>query len=231
MANVARVGKIGVYGNKTRTLQRKLSYEALGLTFKEARFFLFQGDKDAAKLSTTSFKDKVFYEIANRSYAKDYVAIPVAFDPRTHMKTDFSRFGLVNPMTAEVEYIVHVDDCNLLGRKPVIGDVFEIPFFETSPGYSVWEIVDVDDKRSYEEYIFTLTAIPVTKSRATRDLTINSDSESVFSTLMDEADVDYASYVPTTDVNADQTTPPTSTSVRYIQDAQFDFLNDPTKHF
>jgi hypothetical protein len=231
MANVARMGKIGVYGSKTRMLQRKLSYEAVGLTFKEARFFLFQGDKDDSTLSPTAFKDKVFYEIINRSYSKDYIAIPVAFDPRTHMKTDFSRFGLVNPMTAEVEYVVHIDDCALLGREPVIGDVFELPFFEDTVGYSVWEIVDVDDKRSYEEYIYTLTAVPVTKSRATRDLTINSDNESVFSTLMDEADIDYASYVPTTDVSANQTTPPKSTDISYIQGTQFDFLNDPTKHF
>jgi hypothetical protein len=231
MANVARVGKIGVYGSKTRMLQRKLSYEALGLTFKEARFFLFQGDKDDSTLSPTAFKDKVFYEITDRSYAKDYIAIPVAFDPRTNMKSDFSRFGLVNPMTSEVEYVVHLDDCDLLGRTPVIGDVFELPFFETSAGYSVWEIVDVDDKRSYEEYTLTLTAVPITKSRATRDIAINSDNDSVFSTLMNEADVDYASYVPTTDVSGNQTTPPASTNINYIQGAQFDFLNDPTKHF
>lgn len=231
MGNLVRMGKIGLYGSKTRNLQRRLSYEALGLTFKEARFFLFQGDKDAQTLSPTQFKDKVFYEVVNRSYALDYVAIPVAFDPHMNMKADFTRFGLINPMTSEVEFTIHLDDCDLMGRTPVIGDVFELPFFETSAGRSIWEVVDSDDKRVYETFTITLTAAPITKSRATRDIEINRDNESVFSTLMDEADVDYEGYVPTTDVSEDQTTPSPSTDVNYIQGTQFDFLNDPNKTF
>lgn len=225
---------IGAYGTKTRNLQRRLSYEAFGLSAKNAFFYLLLGDKDTDELSRTKFKDKVFFEIRDKAYSLTPIKIPIGVEPASTMPMDFSRFGLINPLTAESTYRIHVDDTKTLGRYPVVGDVFEIDFYndESCLRKALWEITDVDkNEMTLETYVITITATPVTDSRTNNDLPIGRSNDDIFSDIMEEADENYNEYVDTTDIEYDHSKIPVGTNISYINSLPESFLDDPFATF
>jgi hypothetical protein len=225
------MGKIGVYSDKTRTLQRKLSYEVYGLSFKEANFYLYLGDKDSVTPDKDTFENKVFYEVPDRLYSPTPIPVPVGMEPYSDSKMDFSRFGLINPMTDEVRFSIHIDDFVTLGRELVIGDVFEMPFFSKDNKKAFYEVTDVDFKSEKEKFICVFHANTLEASRATRDIPFNRDNFNIMDDVMSEADTDYAEIIPSDDTSFDFEQEPTPSEVDYRDELQSSFLDDPSKEF
>ena len=229
----ARRGKIGVYGKKTRRLQRCLSFEAFGLSMKDALVYLYQGSADSMTPSIDDIGCTTFFEVPERVYAQTPIAIPVGMELMMETATDFSRFGLINPMGDENTFRVHIDDFNTLGRELIVGDIFEVPFHSKDGKRALWEITDVDLRSEMEKFIAIIKASPLKKSRRSDDLSgvINRDNEDFLVDLAGQQDTIWSEQVPTTELQYDVTKPTEPVPVDYRNDNQTDFLDDPTKSF
>jgi hypothetical protein len=223
------MGKIGVYSEKTRNFQRKLTYEAYGLTFKEAKFYLYLGDKESDILDINDFSNKVLFEVADRAYAQEGISVPVGMEQYSDSKQDFSRFGLINPLTDEVRFTIHIDDFETLGREIVVGDVFELPFFEKDGKKAFYEVTDVDFKLEKEKFICVFHASTLGSSRATRDIDMNRDNFEFMENLSEGMDDQLSEIVNTDEPEADFEGVPVTKDVDYRNKKQASFLDDPFK--
>lgn len=228
-----RMGKIGVYSQKTRKLQRSLSFEAYGLSHKEALFYLYLGDRDSDNPDINKFENKTFFEVPDRVYASEPIGVPVGMEQYSDYKTDFSRFGLINPMTDEVRFTMHIDDFDTLGRQIVIGDVFEMPFFEnerTDDKKAFYEVTDVDMKVAAEKFICVFHAVTLDATRSTIDIPFNNDNFNLIEDVMSEADVHIGGIVITDEPEFDyEEEPVKKDDVDYRRKNQSSFLDDPFK--
>lgn len=222
-----RTGKVGVYGTLTRSLQRRLTYEAYGLTFKVANVFKYLGSRESITPGIDDIQSKVFFEIPDRAYAVEPLPIPVGMEPLLETKTDFSRFGLINPLQDETRFRFHIDDFLPLGREMIVGDVFELPFF-TKSGDAFWEVVDVDLRSEAEKFIAIVNATPLSISRATREIPVNRDNDELMDSIIAGLDDELAEQVP---AEGAYPTPPAQEDVDYRNETQASFLDDPTKQF
>lgn len=161
----------GLYGERTREMQRKLTYQAFQLTFKSANVYRYLGSAESVTPDIDDIQSKVFYETPDRVYADESVPISIAIEPIPESQMDFSRFGIIAPMSNEVTIRVHVDEFEkCLGRWLIVGDVLEIPFYKRECKRAFWEVTDVDDKPSYEKFYVTVTISPLKDSRKTHDI-------------------------------------------------------------
>ncbi len=227
MLPIRRLGKIGVYGPKTRTLQRRLSYEAYGLTFKTAIVWRYLGSKTSLNPSLTDVPTKVFWEVPDRAYSDVMVQIPIAMEPLPEIKADFSRFGYIDPLQNENLFRVHIDDFEPLGRYLVVGDVFEMPFFEKNGKKVFWEVTDVDLKTEYEKFIAIIHASPLGDSRKTNDIPVDQSNDDLLTQLMVEADDEFIGQVPVQGLTLEPEPEPEDFDQR--SELVTGFLDDPTK--
>lgn len=226
----ARRGKISVYGKKTRKLQRRLSFEAFGLSYKDARVYKYLGPVDDEGID--NIQCKVFYETPDRAYQTTPVDIPIGMEPLPEMKTDFSRFGLINPLSDETMFRVHIDDFETIGRELIVGDVFEMPFF-SDKGKALYEITDVDLKSMYEKFIAIVHAVPLgdSRSNASLDPVVDRDDGAIVDIMKQEADEEYSEIVPTNEFNFDRDEEPFEEEVDSRNKNQKSFLDDPEAEF
>lgn len=225
---VLRKGKIGVYGQKTRKLQKKLSAELFGLTFKDANVYMYLGSRANENPDINDIQTKVFYEVPDRAYSQDPVNIAIGMEPMGESGMDFSRFGIINPIGDEQTFRVHVDEFEgCLGRPLIVGDVLEIPFFERNCNKAFWEITDVDDKPSYEKFYYAIKATVLSDSRETREIPIDSGNDSFMDEVSQAADQEYTEQVPYEGFDE----PAQPTEVDYRNKTQTSFLDDPNKTF
>jgi hypothetical protein len=143
---------------------------------------------------------------------------------------DFSRFGLISPLTSEKTFRVHIDDFETLGREAIVGDVFELPFFEKDGKKALYEITDVDLKLEYEKFIAIIKATPLTDARTTAAIDKNRSNDFMMSDIMDEADEQYSEVVPSLDPAYDPIDV-VETEVDYRKQNQASFLDDPDTIF
>jgi len=229
---MGRLGKIGVYSSKTRGLQRKLSYEVFGLTWKTADVYLYQGDRSNASPDIDDIHTTVFNEVPDRAYSLFPINIPVGMEPLPEQKTDFSRFGIVDLMQDETMFRVHIDDFETLGRELITGDVFSMEFFSKPGETSFWEINDVDKASEYEKFIAIIHASPLGDKRTTREIPIDNSNEGILDGVIDQAESEATEQVPDTEVTFDETNNPVPEGeVDYRNKTQSSFLDDPTKEF
>lgn len=227
-----RLGKIGVYGNKTRDLQRRLSYEAFGLSYKQAYFYLYLGSSVNHNPSINDVQTKIFSEVPDRAYSPEPIGVPIGMDPLSESPMDFSRFGILSPMTEEYRFKMHIDDCYALGRKPVIADVFMLPFYDTGDNQSFWEITDVDEKPQAETYTIIITATPLVKSRVTKEIAVDNSADDFLTSLMDEFDVEVSDDVSLKNPEYEQNIDPNKVDeIDYRDPKQQNFLDDPMIKF
>jgi len=229
MTELRRVGKIGVYGSKTRSLQRRLSYEAFGLTFKTANVYRYLGSRANDAPDIDDIQSKVFFEVPDRAYSDEPIPIPVGMESLPDTKTDFSRFGLINPLQDETRFRVHVDDFLPIGRELIIGDVLELPFFEKH-GDAYWEITDVDFRSEAEKFTVVVSATPLKTSRATREIIVDKDNESIMDDIMAGLNTVYQEQVPVEGVYLNPEEQPVE-DIDYRNDLQAGFLDDLNKTF
>lgn len=230
----ARRGKIGVYGCKTRKLQRCLSFEAFGLSMKDALVYLYQGDSTKDQPKNNDVGSTVFFEVPDRAYAKIPVAIPIGMELLQESASDFSRFGLINPMGDENTFRVHIDDFKSLGRELMSGDIIHIPFHDKDEQRALWEITDVDFKSEMERFIVIIKASPLKASRTSSELDgiMNRTNDDFMVDISNDQERIWEEQVPTQDLQYDkEAPPPTPEEVDYRDDLQADFLDDPFKDF
>lgn len=224
-----KIGRIGVYGEKTRALQRRVSFEAFGLSAKTANVFKYLGSRASDTPDINDVETKVFYEVPDRAYAFSSIPLPVGMEPIQETKTDFSRFGLIDPLQDETLFRFHIDDFQALGRELIIGDVFELPFFEKDGKKNFWEITDVDLRSETEKYIAIVHASPLGENRKTREIQSNRGHMDIIDGLMSEMEDQLGDQVPTQDIGFDEDYQ--KTDVDYRNEEQRSFLDDPTKQF
>jgi hypothetical protein len=222
-----RVGKIGVYGVKTRALQRRISFEAYGLTFKVANVYMYLGSRASDTPNINDIQSKVFFEIPDRAYADTPLPIPVGMEPLQEIKTDFSRFGLISPLQDETRFRFHIDDFEPLGREMIVGDVFELPFY-TKNGDAFWEVTDVDLRSEAEKFIAIVTATPLSASRATREIPVNRDNGDIMELMSAGLEEELSKQIPAEGL---YTETPDAEPVDYRNPLQASFLDDPNKQF
>lgn len=219
-----RVGRIGVYGAKTRCLQRRLSFEAFGLTFKTANVYLYLGSRAEAVPSVGDIQSMSFFEVPDRAYSATPIEIPIGMELIPETKTDFSRFGIINPLQDESTFRVHVDDMKPLGRSLMVGDIFEVSFHSSSSGKALWEITDVDNRTEAERFVIVVQATPMSASRATREIPVDRDNSGLLDDIMERLDVAASEEIPDTGLHASE---PAPAPVDYRDSLQSDFLDNP----
>lgn len=226
---MARRGCIGVYGTKTRALQRCISAEVFGLTFKDANFYLYLGSETNQVPDINDVPDNVFFEISDRAYDLTPKSVPIGMEPMSDYKADYSRFGYIDPISDEQLFRMHINDFETLGREPIIGDVFEMPFFSKSGNKAFWEVTDVDLKSEYEKFLVIIHARPLGDDRRTNEIPIDQSNDGILEDLQDEMDTTQAEQVPADTQVFDG--PPAESEVDYRDDVHKDFLDDPNAEF
>lgn len=227
--------KIGVYGEKTRQFQKNLSYQLFQLTFKTANVYRYLGSRASDVPNIDDIQNKVFYEVPDRAYSTDTVSIHIGMEPLSESAMDFSRFGMINPMSGEQTFRVHQNDFACLGRNLIVGDVLEVPFLERDCNKAFFEITDVDDKPSYEKFYYTIQATPLGDSRTTREIPVERSNDDLMSGFMDEATAEAEEQVPHEGLDPTQTDDWDGTlpehDVDYRRKKQASFLDDPNIDF
>lgn len=224
-----RVGKVSLYGNKTRKLQRRISFEQFGLTQKQILIYKYLGSRASDDPDITDIQSMTFFEVPDRAYACTPIEVPVGMEQFQEVKMDFSRFGLIDPTQDENRFRMHVDDYEYIGRPPIVGDVFEVPFFSSCGEMSLWEITDVDRRLEAEKFFSVISAVPFTASRKTREID-STNNEEILDGIMDDIDDEMSEQIPAKTVGFDNE-PITPEDVDYRGEDIRDFLDNPNKTF
>lgn len=221
--------RIGVYGPKTRALQRSLSFEVFGLTFKVANVYRYLGDRSNMSPDIDDVHSVVFNEVPDRAYDVNPVEIPIGMERLSEGKMDFSRFGVLMPMQEENLFRVHIDDFDALGRELITGDVFEMPFYAKDGKKSYWEITDVDLKLEAEKFIAIVYAAPLGTSRVTREIPVDNSNDDLLMDIMLDNDDELANSVKSEEPQFADIPTPEAVDYRFPDHASF--LDDPDKEF
>lgn len=220
-------GCIGVYGKRTRALQRCISAEAFGLTFKSGMFYLYLGDASNVSPDINDVGNPVLMEVPDRAFSDTPVEVNIGMDPMMEGKADYSRYGYIDPIGNEHLFRIHVDDFECLGRPPIIGDVFEIPFFSRDDKKALWEVTDVDRKTEYEKFYCVIHATPLGKSRKTVNIPVDRDNEDGLLDIMHDVENQQTEQVPVVDPTLEDS--PVPEEVDYRDEEDVSFLDDPTR--
>lgn len=162
--------RIGVYGNRTRSLQKRLSYEAVSLTWKIANVFMYLGSRDNVSPDVTDIQTTTFMEVPDRAYNSHSVAVNIYFEPAPEQVTDYSQFGIIDPIGTDQIIKMHVNSYDSLGRPPIVGDVVEVPFFKQDSHDALWEVTDVDRSQEFEKFYSVVKMRVLEDSRKTREI-------------------------------------------------------------
>lgn len=219
----------GMYGEKTRELQRKLSRQMFELAFKEANVYKYLGSSESFDPDIDDIQVKVFNEVPDRKYDSNPVKINIGMEALQESPIDFSRFGIISPMSNEITIRIHVDefkDC--MGRWLIIGDIMEIPFFEKDCDKAFFEVTDVDDKPSYEKFYVTARIKPAGDTRETREIPLERSNFDFNEIKQDEQDQSAESEVPYAGIG-DEVDEYEKVDSRNKKQA--DFLDDPFATF
>lgn len=223
MAITGRTGVVGVYGGMTRRLQKAITRESFGLTFKEAEFYLYLGVRDSAAQSVDEIQDNILFETRDREYDTVPKIMPISMEEKSEQVADYSQFGYIDPIGNKTIFRLFTDDMvEFLGRKIVVGDVFEIPFNNIDGNREFWQVSDVDDSQQAEKFITVLTAEPMDSTVETSDIPVDGDDLDSIFTDLDAAIV--ADIPADVDVAIDEVV--TEQNVDYRPDNQQDFLDD-----
>lgn len=216
----------GVYGPKTRKLQRRIEYEAFGLTFKTANVWLYLGSRDNTDPSLFDIGSP-FMEVPDRAYAATSIEIPIGMELESENKTDFSRFGLINPLSDETRIRVHIDDLQPLGRALIVGDVIEVPFYNRNDKHFYLEITDVDDSQEIEKFIHIIHATKLGDQRTTKEIPIDNSNQDALDLFGGQLNEFAQEQVPAEGTTFEED--PVKEDVDYRRSNQSSFLDDPNK--
>lgn len=225
-----KLGKIGVYGEKTRELQRRMSFEQFGLTFKTAMFYKYLGSRASETPHINDIQNSIWFETPDRAYDCNPIEIAIGMEPLQEVKTDYSRWGVIDPTMDETRVRVHIDDMKALGRTIIVGDVFEVPFYSSECDKSFWKVTDVDRRHEAEKFFVILSVSPMEDSRKTREITDDVSNADILEIAVDGLLEQVSDQVPAEVITFDEE-PVQPEVVDYRSDLQSSFLDDPNKTF
>ena len=198
--------KIGVYGTRTRALQKRMSYEAVSLTWKTARVYRYLGSRDSVNPNIRDIQITTFMETPDRAYDSFPVEINIYFEPQPEQAVDYSQFGIIDPIGSDQIIKVHVNSYLDIGRSLIEGDVIDVPFFSQDGHEAMWEITDVDHSQEIEKFYSIVKLKVLEDSRETRELDVEGSigpslddivgdhnteaDETVGNTGVDDSDID-----------------------------------------
>lgn len=229
--------KVGVYEDKTRSLQNRLSYERVSQTWKTAFVWLYLGSRENAIPATSDIQVTAFMEVPDRAYSAEPVEINIWNEENPEQSVDLSQFGIMNPIGDEKLFRVHINSYDQLGRPIRTGDVLEMPFFSRDGKRAYWEINDVDREQEYEKYYAIVKAIPLDKKRESNEIPINRDNGGILGNYVDQVDLEADEQVSFNDVDTSGVTvddPTTDTTEDFdprTGETKRSFLDDETKTF
>ena len=234
--SVFKTPRIGVYQEKTRRLQKNLSYERTSLTWKEAIVYKYLGSRDSENPSIKDIQVKAFSEVPDRAYATEGVRINISVEMMSEQTTDLSRYGIIDPMGGEQTFRVHVKSYEDIGRPVIVGDVIEIPFFEQEGKAALWEIQDVDRTSEFENFYAVLNGTVLEDSRTTREINITNSNSSVMDEILEDNDTAFDEQIPHNGVDTSgvDVEDPNDTSKPFDplnNNTVGDFWDDPSKTF
>lgn len=178
--------KVGLYGEKTRALQRRLSYERVSQTWKIANVFLYLGSRANDDPSIKDVQITTFMETPDRAYSKDSIPINIHFEELHEQIVDYTQFGVIDPTGVDQVVRVHINSYESLGRPIVEGDVLEIPFFEQDSHKAYWEVTDVDRSQEFEKFYAVVKLAELTDSRETREIDHTGSIGPALDSIMDQ---------------------------------------------
>lgn len=162
--------KVGLYGGKTRSLQKRLSYERVSQTWKIANVFLYLGSRANVDPSIKDVQITTFMETPDRAYSEEPIPINIQFEEIHEQIVDYSQFGVIDPAGVDQVVRVHVNSYEALGRPIVEGDILEVPFFEQDSHKAFWEVTDVDRSQEFEKFYAVVKLQELADSRETREI-------------------------------------------------------------
>lgn len=225
--------KIGVYGPKTRSLQKRLSFERIAHTWKTVQVWRYLGSRTSTVPSIDDLPDPIFMEVADRAYDTISVEINAWWPPINEKQMDLSQFGIIDIVgdTQEFRFHSYSMEPDGLGRYIIIGDILEVPFLEIDGQSVFFEVTDVDRRKENETFEIIVNAKPMENSQETAEIDNLNQNEAKLEDLMgridgisdvevewDEAD--------TTGIDVDD---PTTDTYDPRPDHAEDFLDDPSK--
>ena len=194
--------KIGMYGEKTRALQKRLSYESVSLTAKTALIYRYLGSRTNDTPDITDIPHPIFREVADRAYDFDNpVEINVWYEMQPEQQMDLTRFGLLNPIGDSQIFKFHswsfANDA--VGRMLMVGDIIEIPFLLQDTTKAYFEVTDVNRKNENETFYIIVTADPMKDRQETEEILDMGSNDDFFKDMA----VDMEDYQET-EVDADE---------------------------
>lgn len=178
---------VGVYGDNTRALQRRLAFEKVSLTWKTVNVYKYKGDATESFPQVTDIHDPLFLETPDRAYETNPIEINAWYEFLPETPFDLSKFGIINPLGNTQQFRFHIDSFAVdgLGRYIMAGDIIEVPFLEQDGEPALWEVTDVDRKPEFENYFVVVTTVPVDDSQETEEIDIINSNESILKDVSD----------------------------------------------
>jgi hypothetical protein len=237
MVDIKCKRKIGRYGEKDRALQRRLSYERIWLSWRDANVYLYLGDKNETDPSTDNIGNITFFETQDKAYEATPKTVPVWTPKLEEEGLDLSQFGYISPggnqytFKFHVESFVHPDEG--LGRYIMNGDVFEVPFFEQDGNKAYFEVVDVDRKTEFDDYYVTVKATVLYDKREAQEIPDMNTNETEMMDIMNQMDTENDGFMSEDGLNTDDYDDYDSTQESYDSrnKNQKSFLDDPDAEY
>lgn len=193
--------KIGVYGDRTRALQKRMSYEAVSLTWKTANVYRYLGSRANLTPDIKDIQITTFMETPDRAYDVFPVEINIYFEPRPEQAVDYSQFGIIDPIGSDQIIKVHVNSYADIGRSLVEGDVIDVPFFKQGDADAMWEVIDVDDSQEREKYYSIIKLKVLEDSRETRELDVTNSIGPTLDEITGQQETEADEYVSNSGVD------------------------------
>lgn len=223
-----------MYGANDRALQKALSYERVGLSWKTCNIYKYLGARTEGNPSIGDIQDPVLMEVRDRAYEVTPVSINVWYEPLPEKSFDFSKFGIIDPIGNEQLFKFHVNsfENDALGRYIITGDVIQVPFLTQDGNLSYWEVTDVDRKSEFENFYVVVTAVPLSVRQETAEISNIPNTESVMDTIKSDNDVEGSAEVTQEGLDVgnlelDELDDPNPPAYDPRDDDKGDFLDNP----
>ena len=228
--------KIGMYGEKTRDLQKRLSYERVCLSWKTALVYLYKGNMNEIDPSIHDIDNATFLETQDKAYEATPIEVPV-WMPKLESQNgiDLSQYGYVSPISEQYEFKFHIRsfDSDVLGRFIFNGDVLEIPFYEQDGNKAYFKIVDVDRKSEFEDFYVLAKGEVMTDSRESQAFDDQNTNSAIMSDMLDQLEAEAETELPKSGLDTDEYDEYDEEQTDYEprNKTQSSFLDDPDAEF
>ena len=198
--------RIGIYGDKERSLQKRLSYEKTSMSYHPVNIYRYLGSAiNTPNAAITDIQSPLWLETNDRDYDSEPVMINAHVEQLQESSFDLTRFGIISPLQDVQLFKIHVNsfDPDQLGRYLIVGDVIEVPFWEKDGIKAFFEITDVDRKTEFENFHVTVTCEPIKDSQEMEEISDIPTNSDVLDTLQSSLDTEFEKDVVNVGINVE----------------------------